>query len=232
MTNITVIIFTPKNDENIKDCLQSAKLLTKNIIFVYPDSKYVETVRELGIKQAKTDWVLILDVDERITKELSEEIKKLFAFNSSLFTHYKLPRKNIFGKKKWIKYGGWWPDYQIRLINKKYFINWPRRIHSTPIVKGSCGILKNPLLHYFHGNLEKMVEKTLIFEDIESDLLYKAGKKANTIIFFRKYIAEIWKRMFKKIGFLDGIIGVIESIYQAFSKTITYLLLYEKQQKK
>lgn len=231
MTNITVIIFTPKNDENIKDCLQSAKLLTKNIIFVYPKSKYVETVRQSGIKKAKTDWVFILDADERITKKLSEEIKKLFTFNSSLFTHYKIPRKNIFGKKKWLKHGGWWPDCQTRLINKNYFIDWPKRIHSTPTIKGSYGILKNPLLHYFHGDIEKMVEKTLIFEDIESNLLYKADKKVNTLIFFRKYLAEIWRRMFKNLGFLDGTIGIIESIYQAFSKTITYLLLYEKKNK-
>ena len=77
-----------------------------------------------------------------------------------------------------------------------------------------------------------MVEKTLVFEDIESNLLYKAGKSADTSTFFRKYFAELWRRMFKGLGFLDGTVGIIESIYQAFSKTITYLLLYEKRQRK
>lgn len=251
MDNITTIIFTPKDDENIKDCIESARLLTENVILVYPDSTFVETVRESGIKQAKTDWVLILDADERVTKELAEEIRFIVNRQRSPYsktldvkrqddtglvteqrlTHFKVPRKNIFGKAKWLRHGGWWPDYQIRLINKNHFVNWPKRIHSTPKIKGETKYLNNPLLHYFHGDLEKMVEKTIIFEGVESDLLYKVDKNANTSIFFRKYFAELWRRMFKGLGFLDGTVGIIESIYQAFSKTITYLLLYEKRRK-
>ncbi|PIP62596.1 hypothetical protein COW98_03195, partial [Candidatus Roizmanbacteria bacterium CG22_combo_CG10-13_8_21_14_all_35_9] len=157
------------------------------------------------------------------------EIKEILRFaQDDRVGYYKIPRKNIFAGVKWLKHGGWWPDYQIRLINRKYFIGWPKRIHSTPQIKGNYGYLKNPLIHYFHGDLNKMVEKTIVFEDIESDLLYKAGKTANTPIFFRKYFAELYRRMFKGLGFLDGTIGIIESIYQAFSKTITYLFLYEK----
>jgi len=227
--SITVVIFTPKDDENIKDCIKSAQLLTQNIILVFPTSTFVETVRESGIKQVKTDWVLILDADERLTEELAKEIKEILRFaQDDRVGYYKIPRKNIFAGVKWLKHGGWLPDYQIRLINRKYFIGWSKRIHSTPQIKGNYGYLKNPLIHYFHGDLNKMVEKTIVFEDIESDLLYKAGKTANTPIFFRKYFAELYRRMFKGLGFLDGTIGIIESIYQAFSKTITYLFLYEK----
>jgi hypothetical protein len=239
MNDITVLIYTKKNDPNINDCLASAKLLTDKIILVYPDSSIVETVREKGIKQAKTDWVFILDADERITNELAKEIKDIIRLNeiksdeisiknTNYISQYKIPRRNIFAGTKWLRHGGWWPDYQIRLINKKYFIRWPKRIHSTPEIKGKFGFLKNPIIHFFHGDIEKMVEKTIVFENIESDLLYQAGKKANIFTFFRKFIAELWRRLIKKIGFLDGEVGIIESIYQAFSKTITYLFLYEK----
>jgi len=232
MNDISVLIFSPENDKNLTDCIRSARLLTENILIINPDSSFVETVRESGIKKAKTDWVFILDADERMTKYLAEEIKSLTTNHQSPVTNFRVSRKNIFGEKKWLRHGGWWPDYQIRLINKKYFVSWPKRIHSTPVIKGSHGTLKNPLLHFFHGDLEKMVEKTIVFEDIESDLLFKAKKNASTPIFFRKFFAELWRRMFKNLGFLDGSIGIIESIYQAFSKTITYLLLYEKQKRK
>lgn len=231
MNNLTVTVFTAKNDVNVKDCIESTKLLTKNVLLIYPNSTFVETVRDYGIKQAKTDWVLILDSDERISKELASEIKSLDLDQNKNTGGYYIPRKNIFGEEKWLKYGGWWPDYQTRLINKKLFANWPHRIHSTPNIKGEIKYLKNPLLHYFHGDLEKMVEKTIIFENVESDLLLKANRLANTPVFFRKFLAELWRRMFKNLGFLDGSIGVIESIYQAFSKTITYLFLYEKKSK-
>ena len=246
---ITVIIHALNEEKNISDCIKSAKLLTDEIILVdmksadktveiaknlniqifdFPKSNYVEPAREFGIKKSKTDWVLILDADERITEKLALEIKQLLTINSSLLTYYKIPRKNIFANVRWLRHGGWWPDYQIRLINKKYFISWPKRIHSTPVIKGELDYLKNPLIHYFHGDLSNMVKKTIVFENIESELLYKAGKKITTKTFFRKFLAELYRRLIKNLGFLDGPFGIIESIYQAFSKTITYLFLYEK----
>lgn len=77
-----------------------------------------------------------------------------------------------------------------------------------------------------------MVQKTLIFEDIESELLCKANKPVSTITFFRKFLGELFRRFFANSGFLDGKIGIIESVYQAYSKTITYLLLYEKKNRR
>jgi len=250
MENITVVVFSYNNEKIIKDCLLSAKLLTDKIIlidqqssdqtpalakqyqatvYLSPHYHYVEPAREFGIRKAVTDWVFILDSDERITPQLTQEIKA--AIRNPQFSYYRLCRKNIF-IDQWLKHGGWWPDQQIRLINKKYFITWPKTIHSTPQIKGKEGLLKNPLLHLFHGDLKTMVNKTLIFEDIESDLLFKAHKPVSTLTFFRKFFGELWRRLVKNLGFLDGTAGIIESIYQAFSKTITYLFLYEKYQNK
>lgn len=247
-TDVTVLIYTHNEEKNIQGCIDSVKLLSDNILVIDMESKdktisiakemgaqihmfsysnYVEPAREFGIKKAKTEWVFILDADERITQELTQEIKKQITNND--FSYYRIPRKNIFGNKKWLKHGGWWPDFQIRLINTKAFQNWPKQIHSTPIIKGICGYLNNPIIHYFHGDLQTMVQKTIVFENIEADLLYKADKKVSTITFFRKFIGELFKRLIKEAGFLDGNIGIIESVYQAFSKTITYLFLYEKK---
>jgi glycosyltransferase involved in cell wall biosynthesis len=201
-------------------------------IVTIPFSHYVEPARALGISKAQGDWVFILDADERITKSLAREIKDVSQNNPSdagFHSYYKVPRKNIFGRKKWLSHGGWWPDYQTRLIYKPHFQSWPKEIHSRPKIKGIEGFLKEPLTHYFHGDLEKMVEKTTIFENIESDLLYKAGRPVQVSTFFRKFFGELFRRLIKNKGFLDGPIGIIESVYQAYSKTITYLYLYEKK---
>lgn len=249
-TAITIIITAFNEEANIKPCIESAKLLTDNIILIdtestdktseiarltgvktltFPFSRYVEPTREFGIEKAEEDWVFILDADERITPELSVQIKK--AILDGEFTHYKIPRKELFANKKWLKHGGWWPNHQIRLINKKYFRGWPKEIHSTPVIEGKLGYISEPLVHLSKNDYEKIVGKTIIFEDIESSLLYKAGKDASTPVFFRKYFGELYRRMFKNLGFLDGEVGIIESIYQAFSKTITYLFLYEKKKR-
>ena len=247
--SITVLIHSYNDEKNMQECIKSAKLLSDDIvvvdtestdktveiakknganIFSFPQLQYVEPSREFGIEQVKKDWVFILDTDERVTKELADEIHR--AIKSTEFTSYKVPRKNIYGGKKWLKHGGWWPDQQIRLIKKSSFRSWPKEIHSTPVIEGRQGILRSHFLHFFHGDLTSMVKKTIIYESIEADHLYKAGKSVRTLTFMRKFTGELFRRLIRDRGFLDGRIGIIESIYQAFSKTITYLYLYEKRQ--
>ncbi len=248
VNNITILIHTHNEQDNIEACVRSALILTRKIIVIdmesmdktvglaekfgitsynFPFSSYVEPARQFGISKADSDWVLILDADERITEELAREVND--AIKSKKFSYYKIPRKNVFAKVQWLKHGGWWPDYQTRLINKNFFKKWPQEIHSTPVIEGKSGLLKQPLLHFFHGDIEEMVKKTIVFEDIESNLLFKANRHVNNPTFFRKFIGELYRRLIKNLGFLDGNIGIIESIYQAFSKTITYLYLYEKK---
>lgn len=251
LTDDVILIDTGSTDNTVA----IAKKLGVTI-YDFPRSFYVEPSRKFGIEKAKGDWLFILDADERITEELAKEVRKTLNSprdchvasanaprndkitqrdpaegDDDCLTFFKIPRKNIFAGKKWLRYGGWYPDHQIRLIKKEAFVNWPKQIHSTPEIKGEMGYLKEPFLHLFHPNLDNMVSKTIIFEDIESDLLFKAGIVPKTRTFFRKFLGELNRRMILKMGFMDGTIGVIEAVYQAYSKTITYLFLYEKTKK-
>ncbi len=248
---ITVLIHTRNEEKNIVSCIESARLLTESIevidmestdktieyaraagahITSIPHARYVEPARAHAITTSPTPWVFILDADERMTPELAGEIKSLIATSNTPEspTHYRVPRKNVFNQKTWLKHGGWWPDHQMRFMKRDAFIEWPARIHATPSIAGSEAYTQNPIIHYFHGDVAGMVEKTILFEGIESDLLHAAGRPANVPIFFRKFYGEMWRRLIQKAGFLDGTHGILESLYQAFSKTITYLILYEK----
>jgi glycosyltransferase involved in cell wall biosynthesis len=131
---VTVAISTANESSNIKECIQSAKLLTDHILVIdmqstdntvdiartegarvlsVPPSGYVEPVRKLALVEAQDDWVCILDADERITPELATEIRSLLnESNESSPSHYYIPRKNIFGST-WLAHGGWYPDAQI-----------------------------------------------------------------------------------------------------------------------
>lgn len=248
---ITVLIQTYNEENQIEECIKSARLLCSTIlvidtestdktpelakkmgatVFSFPFNRYVEPARNFGISKVQTEWVFLLDADERITEELRDEILQL----EGSVTHYKLRRKNIFAGKKWLQYGGWYSkeDLQTRLIKKSAFREWPTAIHSTPKIDGEAEILTSPLLHYFHTDLKSMVAKTAVYEDVESDLLFEAKKPVSTSTFFRKFIGELYRRLIKWQGFRDGTLGVIESVYQAYSKTITYLFLYEKYHEK
>lgn len=247
---LTVVINAFNEEKHITACIESARSLSDSIIVIdtestdataklakdagakvysFPFPRIVEPSRSFGIHKASGLWVFVLDADERITKPLAAEIHAAIKDAvSSSHTYYQIPRKNIFAGQIWLKHGKWWPDYIPRLIKKGSFKEWPPHIHSTPVIEGSKGTLKEPLLHYSQGDLDDMVRKTVLFENAESDLLSQAKRPASTAIFFRKYLAELYRRFFRQAGYLDGTMGVIGSLYQAYSKTITYLLVYEK----
>lgn len=249
MARLIAVVFQVKNEERqIGKAIESAKLLTSNIIVMDMQStdntahiarklgakvinivsgQYVELVRNLAFSKTNSEWVLILDADEQMTTNLAKEIKETIA--DTPFTHFYIPRRNIFNGKVWLRYGGWWPDTQIRLIKHDQFIDWPKSIHSTVKVNGKQGILKNFFLHNFHGNLSEMVNKTIKFENIEADLLFNANRHVSNITFFRKFLGELNRRLIIHRGWKDKEYGIIESLYQAYSKTITWLFLWEKK---
>jgi glycosyltransferase involved in cell wall biosynthesis len=135
---LSVVITAYNEEENIKDCLESAREIADEIIVVDNNSsdttseiakKYTKDVfnqennpekidvqKNFGFSKAKGDWILSLDADERITDDLAKEIKSAIDSDDET-TGYWIPRKNIiFGK--WIKNDMWWPDYQLKLFKK------------------------------------------------------------------------------------------------------------------
>ena len=105
-------------------------------------------------------------------------------------------------------------------------------LHEQPKINGEVGHLKNTITHISHRNLTDMVDKTNKWSEIEAELLYKSGHpKMNIFRFTSAGFREAWYRGIVHLGFLDGTVGVIEIIYQTFSRLITYSKLSEELQK-
>lgn len=245
--SLTVVLTFYNEEHHMRACIENAQKLTDSIVLVdthstdasariakemgytvisAPYTKYVEPTRNFAISHVKTDWSFILDADERFSLELMKEIRETLPTTDK--THFKITKKNLFAGKWWLRHGGWNADSMIRCIKTDSFVTWPPEIHSTPVIKGDQGHFTALLDHHIHPSLENMVEKTALYEDMESNLLHKAGRAVSVPIFFRKFFGELYRRLIKHSGYLDGIPGIIESIYQAYSKTVTYLYLYEK----
>jgi len=246
---ISVIIIGKNAQDLVKDCLLSVKWADE-IIYLDGGStdRTLEIVKDFkvkvkkqkekkmdfaawhnqGIKESKGEWIFYLDTDERVTPELKKEI--LEKINSSEnFAAYAIPRRNILLGKE-MRFGGWWPDYQIRLFKRKFFKSWKGKLHERPVFEGELGYLKSPMLHLTHRDLSSMVEKTNQWSEIEADLLYKSGHPPMTWWRFLTAMGrELWQRGVKLQGWRDGTVGWIEIIYQMFSRFITYAKLWEKQ---
>lgn len=243
--NISAIIITRNEEENILECIKTLNF-AREIIVVDNCStdNTVDIVKTLGAKvceipgldfsylrnigkeKANSQWLLYIDADERITKELAVEIESAIK-NPDDYSAFSLVRKNYFLGKPSPKL-----ESINRLIKKEALIGWQGSLHETPIISGSAGKLQHYLLHYTHRDLSSMVDKTNEWSEIEAQLLYKSNHPSmREWRFLRIMITSFIRSYIKDQGWKMGVVGLIESIYQAFSNFITYAKLWEKQNK-
>lgn len=246
---LSVIIITKNEEELIRQCLESVSELADEVIVIDSESEdrtteiaktggakvYVHHFkdfadqRNFALSKTAGDWILYLDADERVNRELKEEIKKEIEKKNQPFVCFDIPRKNIRLGGHWMRFGGWWPDYVTRLFHRSDLEEWYGEVHESPKVKGTVGKLESPFLH-FGRSLNRIVQKTIEWSGVEARLLLAANHPPVTWWrLIKVWLDEFWRRFILLQGFRDGTPGLIEAIYQSFSRFITYARLWELQ---
>lgn len=248
MIKITAVILS-KNAENlIADCLDSvsfcdeilviddnssdrtpeiAKMMGAQVLPYVSDS--FAKKRNLGLKKAKGKWILYVDVDERLSPELTERIKKIIESKRDIYSAYRIHRQNYYlGNNPWPKI-----EKLERLFKKTKLEEWYGDLHETARVDGQIGDIEDGVIkHYTHQDLRGMLDKTITWSKIEADLRYKADHpKMSWWRFYRVMLTAFYDSYVKQKGYKVGTAGFIESMYQAFSMFITYARLWELQEK-
>lgn len=248
--SVSAIIIAKNEDTRIEECLRSVAWANEvivvdngstdktveiakklNAIIIEQSGANFSILRDSGAKAATGTWLLYLDADEIITKELQKEILNIIheprTTNQHLTNGYYISRRNFYLGREWpVK------DKMIRLIKKDALIGWLGKLHEHPNILGTVGDLQEPLIHNTHRTLSEMVEKTNQWSEIEADLRMNAKHpRISWWRFLRVMFTAFYGSFIRQKGWKAGITGWVESIYQAFSMFITYAKLWERQQK-
>lgn len=248
---LSVIILTGNSQKLIEACLKSVSFADE--IILVDDSSTDQTVeigqkmnakivqydrsagynfseaRNLGLKNVKGDWVLYLDSDERILEPLKNEILQIVSTDSP--GAWQVSRRNIILGQE-VRYAAFWPDYVIRFFRKESLTKWQGDVHEQPVFNGPLSSFKNPLLHLTHRDIDSMVRKSLDWANIDANLRLSAGHPPMSgWRFLRIVMTEMWQQGIVRRGFFNGTVGVIDSLLQVFSLYISYVKLWQLQQK-
>ena len=244
MLPVSVVIVTRNEERNIREALQSIRDVAEIIIVdafstdrtadicrEYTDKIYQKEwqgyakQKQTGIELANSEWVFILDSDERFTEFLWKEISDITNHNRG-YTGYYVPRKNFF-LGKWIRHGGWWPDYTLRLFLKDKAVMEERKVHEKVVVNGKVGYLKNHLEHYTYRTVSDYLKKMDIYSTLSAEELKSKGVSSGVLKMIIHPLFTFSKMFFLGLGFMDGIHGLVLAVLYGYYTFLKYLKLWE-----
>jgi glycosyltransferase involved in cell wall biosynthesis len=170
-------------------------------------------------------WIMFVDADEEIPLELAEEIRmELDGRGKELDGYFVYRRTYYLGR--WIRYGGWYPDGEIRLYRREKG-RWEGGLHAKLVVDGKIGFLKNQYLHYTYGNISDQIQTIDRYSSIAAMDLFERGEKFNFLKLLFHPPFRFVKEYLLKSGFRDGLPGLIIIISTIFYVFIKYAKLWE-----
>jgi glycosyltransferase involved in cell wall biosynthesis len=175
--------------------------------------------RAFGLKKAIGPWILAIDADEVVTKELAEEIKKVV--QSDVYTGYEIPFQcHYLGRA--VNYGGE-NHKKLRLFLKDKVMIKPVLIHERFEIKsGKMATLKNKLYHYGYRSLNQVFRKFTEYGLREAQQKISRNEKSSFKKIFIYPIHMFWARFIKDKGYKDGMFRIPLDLGFVYMEFLTY----------
>ncbi|HAU99211.1 MAG TPA: glycosyltransferase family 2 protein [Candidatus Pacebacteria bacterium] len=244
MSTLSLVMNVRNAEDTLERALRSAQALADEIIimdmestdrtveiaqaftskiFSHSNLQYADPARNLAIKEASCDWVLVLDADEWLTPSLIEKIQHITQDSHSADC-YSFPRKNyIWGK--WIQHTGWWPDHQLRLFRNGQ-AKWQGDIHQKATPLGSHIELEateeNAISHDNYPTVEQFLERLNQYTSIQASQEKKTQSFTSSDALLR-FFSEFMRRYFALEGYKDTQRGTSLSLLQGMYELVVAL---------
>lgn len=247
-TLISVYMITFNNGLTIERALKSIENWADEIVIVDSHStdstteiveKYTEDLYQFDTNnlkekyqfaqdKCKNEWVMFIDADEWLTEELKNEISEVISKDNP-YDGFEVNRRNIYLGRE-IKYGGWYPDYEIRLYRKDKGV-WRGGIHAKVHVEGKVGKLKNFYMHTPYVDTSHQIRTIDRYSQAYAEDLFTSHHRFHLLNMLLRPIYRFFRDYIFKLGFLDGIPGLIivaSTMYYVFMK---HAKLWEMEKK-
>jgi len=185
--------------------------------------------KNYAVERATHDWILSLDADERPSLPLESEIGQLRARGFDR-PGYRMPRAAFF-MGRWIRHGDWYPDYQLRLFDRRRGRWQGGRVHESVRVEGEPGMLTGEIEHFTYHTLSDYLKRLDVYSGLAAADYRARGTRATFARLAGNPPVAFLKNYLLKRGFLDGVPGFMVAVMAAVSVYFKYARLYELQRR-
>lgn len=247
---LTVVILARNEAERIEACVRS--VLWAAEVLVVDDGSTDDTAaraevlgarvvrrkmdiegrhRNWASQQARYDWILSVDADERVTSALAAEIEALFAAGAPPLAHYAIPRRNFIGAH-WVRYGGWYPSPQVKLFDRRAFRWEEAAVHPRAFCDSPCGYLREALLHYSYRDIGDFVTKMNRQTTLEAQKWLATRRRISFGKALWRAVDRFFRAYIMKRGYRDGVLGFAVAWLGATYQLLSYEKYRELQEGK
>ena len=185
--------------------------------------------KQFAVEQARHDWVLCLDADERVTPALQASIVKTVGGQGSSAIHAcRMARANVFMGRV-LRHGEGYPDWNLRLFDRCH-ARWsddPVHEHVVPAAGVNVGTLAGDLMHESSETLSSYLSKQNRYTDLQAQRLHEQGKRASAVRMALAPLARFLKFYVFRLGFLDGAPGLVHILIGCQNSLMKYAKLRE-----
>ena len=247
---LSAVLITLNAADRLEACLESLAGLADEIVILDGGSKdgtadiarrhnvrLVTTIdwpgfgiqRQRAQAEARGEWILMIDSDERLSPGLREEIREAVASNDP-GTAYTLPRKSwVFGR--YLRHGGWWPDDVLRLYQRDRGHYTPALVHEWVELQPGTRVkrLTRPLLHHTYRDLNDYLVKSANYASAWARQRRDSGRRASIPSGLLHGLACFVRMYIIRLGFLDGRAGFLLAVLSAHSTFVKYADLWLRE---
>lgn len=228
---ISATIITLNEEENIGACLESLDFVheiivldsgstdrTPDICRNHPRVRFFQQ-EWLGFGRQKNkaaglathDWIFNIDADERVTPELKASI---LSADFARFAGFRVSRENYFGNR-WIRRCGWYPDYNIRLYDRRQAAFSDRSVHETIACRGAVGTLAGNLRHFTYSGIADYIVRMDRYSTLAAEELVRKGRCPGICSLLLRPAWTFIRMYLLKGGVLEGYTGLLLSLLYA-----------------
>jgi glycosyltransferase involved in cell wall biosynthesis len=188
--------------------------------------------KQFAVEQTTHEWIFSLDADERVSDELKNSIAQLREQSEEkLADGYRIPRRSYY-QGRWIKGGGWYPDWQLRLFRKNRGSWEPRLIHESVTMATGARVekLAGNILHYSvrdAAHHHRMIGER--YAPLAAQQMFEAGRRTSPLAIATAAPAAFVGSYILKGGFRDGLAGLTIASFAAHHAFLKHVMLWEKQ---
>ncbi len=248
---LSLAIITLNEEANIERCIRSVPWAA-DIVVVDSGSvdRTVEIAERLGARVfrekwrgyrgqkiratelCRHDWVLSLDADEALSPEAVHELEGVFAAGrlaGGTVDGFEFPRLSHH-MGRWIRHGGWYPDWQLRLFHRGR-ARWSAGHVHERVVAPRTERLLHPIHHWPFRDLAEQVRTNNDYSGLGARDLFERGRAFSLVALVFKPWSKFIETYLLKRGFLDGLPGFIISVGAAYSVFLKFAKLREMEKR-